>query len=73
MDPNGSHIIKTFVTRHGAGTRNGYINVDAELSMGQFEEIGLGTVNFEAERQRQLEEHRERGRRRRAGEDDDDE
>lgn len=56
FDGNGTHFLKVFVTRYGAGTPVGHINVDADLSCGDFKEIGLSTVNFNEERQKRLEE-----------------
>lgn len=56
FDGNGSHYMKTFVTRYGAGTPVGHINFNADLSCGDFQEISMSTVNFDEERQKRLEE-----------------
>ena len=67
LDANGSHLMRVFMSRFGPGTPNAYINLGADLSCGQFNELNIGTVNFAAERRRQAQEQRRRGR-----DDDDD-
>jgi replicative DNA helicase len=52
MDGNGSHLWRVFKARYGKGTHAGYINCAADLSIGKFNELGLGTVNFEEERRK---------------------
>jgi replicative DNA helicase len=66
FDSAGSHYIKIFGARYGAAVHGGHINFDADLSIGQFTEIGVSAINFNAERQRRLEAWRNRGQ-----EDDD--
>jgi hypothetical protein len=56
FDGVGSHFIRVFVTRYGAGTPVGQINLEADLSCGDFKEIGISTVNFNEERQKRLDE-----------------
>lgn len=58
FDGNGSHYIKVFVTRYGSGTHIGHINMDADLSCGDFKEIGISNINFNEERQKRLDEFR---------------
>ena len=55
FDGNGSHLIRVFGTRFGAGTPIGHINFDTDLSCGDFKEIGISTVNFNEEKQKRLE------------------
>jgi hypothetical protein len=62
MDPNGSHLMRVFGARFGESTQGGYINLNADLSCGYFQELGMGTVNFADERARRLEEFRNRRR-----------
>lgn len=70
FDGNGSHYIRVFVTRYGAGTTTGHINYDADLSCGDFREIGISTVNFNEERQKRLDEFK-KGRDAKKKDDDD--
>lgn len=44
QDPCGSHMVKVFAARYGAGLPGGYINFDADLSCGQFKELDVGNV-----------------------------
>ena len=43
-DPTGTHLIRVFAARYGGALHGGYINFDADLSCGRFEEIDIGTV-----------------------------
>ena len=60
IDSNGSHILRVFGARYGSGMADGYINLLANLSFGKFNEVGIGTMNFEEERRRRLNEWRNR-------------
>lgn len=72
-DSKGSHLIKVFATRHGKGTTGpGYINLDADLSIGKFTDLGLGTVNFDEQRQLALEQQKARKKKKKYDDDDDD-
>jgi hypothetical protein len=68
FDGAGSHFIKTFATRYGTGTHVGHINFDADLSCGDFKELGMSAINFNEERQKRLEQFK-KGKKK----DDDDE
>jgi hypothetical protein len=70
FDGNGSHYLRVFATRYGAGTPVGHINFDADLSCGDFKEIGISTVNFNEERQKRLDEYK-KGRDAKKKDDDD--
>jgi len=75
FDGNGSHYLRVFVTRYGAGTPTGHINFDADLSCGDFKEIGLSTVNFNEERQKRLDQFkksRDVASKRKGADDEDD-
>jgi hypothetical protein len=67
IDSNGSHIVRVFGARYGSGMSDGYINFLANLSYGKFTEMNVGTMNFDEERRRRLNEWRNRRE-----EDDDD-
>ena len=54
FDGEGTHLMKVFGTRYGAGTGDTHINFDVDLSFGDFREIGLSTVNIESERAERL-------------------
>ena len=58
MDGNGTHLVRVFAARYGKGTHNGYINFNVDLSCGKFTEIGIGSVDFDEERNRRAEEQR---------------
>lgn len=60
FDGAGSHYLRVFATRYGAGTPIGHINFDADLSCGDFKEIGLSTINFNEERQKRLDSYKKR-------------
>jgi replicative DNA helicase len=72
FDGNGSHLVRVFATRYGAGTPIGHINFDADLSCGDFKEIGLSTVNFNEERQKRLDEYKKGRDAKRKNDDDED-
>ena len=65
IDGTGTHMVQVFGTRYGSGTEGGHINVDSDLSIGEFTELGMSGVNINAERQRRLQEFRDRQRRER--------
>jgi replicative DNA helicase len=44
VDPNGSHMIRGFVTRFGMGLGKQHVNLAVDLSMGKFKELGLNTL-----------------------------
>lgn len=71
FDPNGSHFIKVWAARFGSATEIGHINVRADLSIGEFEELQYSSVNFAEERRRRLQEARDRSRRKKDDDDDD--
>lgn len=73
FDGNGSHYTKVFVTRYGAGTPVGHINLDADLSCGDFREIGMSSINFNEERQKRLDEYKKGRDAKRKNDDDEDE
>lgn len=55
IDSNGSHIMKVFGARYGSSLGpDGYININADLSIGKFFEVGLGKINFEEEKKKRL-------------------
>ncbi len=60
IDGSGTHMIRVFGTRYGSGTADGHINIEADLSIGDFVELGMSGVNINAERQRRLEEYKAR-------------
>jgi len=70
FDGNGTHYIRIFGTRFGTGTPIGHINFDADLSCGDFKEIGMSTVNFNEERQKRLEKFKSERRGSEANEDE---
>jgi replicative DNA helicase len=72
MDPNGTHLMRVFVSRFGPGTPGAHINMSSDLSCGDFTEIGLSSVNFAAERERRRQQAREQNRRRFNNDDDED-
>lgn len=41
VDPNGTHEIHELAARHGKGLSS-YVNIQADLSIGKFQELGLG-------------------------------
>ena len=43
-DGNGSHMMKVFKSRYGKGLFGTYVNFDADLSHGYFEELDIGSV-----------------------------
>ena len=72
FDGSGSHFIRVFGTRYGAGTSIGHINYDADLSCGEFKEIGISTINFNEERQKRLDEYKAKRNEGKRGSADDD-
>lgn len=60
FDGDGSHFIRVFGTRYGAGTPVGHVNFDADLSCGDFREIGLSTINFNEEHQKRIDEYKKK-------------
>jgi len=72
FDGNGTHFIKNWVTRYGAGTNIGHINLDVDLSCGDFREIGLSNINFNEERQKRLDEFKKERKAKDKDEDDKD-
>lgn len=56
FDGEGTHLVKVFGTRYGAGTGDTHINFDVDLSFGDFREIGLSAVNIDAERAQRLQD-----------------
>lgn len=59
FDGNGSHLIRVFATRFGRGTKDGYINYEADLRFGKFTELAVGTVDFGAEARRRAQRARD--------------
>jgi replicative DNA helicase len=43
IDPLGTHYWKNWGARYGKGTPGGHINFDADLSIGDFTELGVGS------------------------------
>lgn len=60
FDGTGSHLVKIFGARYGSAIHSGHINFDTDLSMGEFKELGVSAVNFNAERQKRLDEWKRR-------------
>jgi len=58
FDGTGSHFIRVFVTRYGAGTPIGHINFETDLSCGEFKELGISNINFNEEKQKRLEAYK---------------
>lgn len=71
FDPDGTHFIKVWAARFGSATEIGHINVQADLSIGEFDELDYSSVNFAEERRRRLDEARQNRRRNRDDDDDD--
>lgn len=44
QDSSGTHMVKIFKSRFGAGLWGSYINYDADLSCGDFKELDIGSV-----------------------------
>jgi hypothetical protein len=44
-DGNGTHMMKIFKSRYGRGLWGSYVNFQADLSCGHFEELDIGSVN----------------------------
>ncbi len=55
-DPNGDYMIRSFEVRHGPGTPYGYINVSFKPEIGEFKELGYGSVDFAQVKQDKLNE-----------------
>lgn len=49
QDNNGSHMIKIFKSRYGKALWNNHINFDADLSCGDFIELGIGSITQHVE------------------------
>ncbi len=60
FDPDGSHYLKVFASRHGSATEVGHINYQADLSCGNYEELDYSTVNFAEERRKRVAAARQR-------------
>jgi len=66
FDGTGTHLVRIFGARYGGAIHGGHINFDTDLSIGEFKELNVSTINFNAERQKRLDEWKRR-------KDDDDE
>ena len=44
LDGVGTHMMKLFKQRSGPGAHEGYVNFDADLSCGDFEDLGMGST-----------------------------
>ena len=71
FDPDGSHFLKVWAARFGSATEIGHIDVAADLSIGEFEELHYSSINFREERQKRIDQAQKR-KKRNDDEDDDD-
>lgn len=58
-DNQGSHYFNVFLTRFGEGTGMGHINVDVNLAIGSFKELGYSNINFVQAKQKRIEKARD--------------
>lgn len=58
-DNQGSHYMNVFLSRFGEGTGMGHINMDVDLSIGSFKELGYSNINFVQAKQKRIEKARD--------------